>query len=43
MDRERWQKVGRVFKFAPELPTEESAAFVERACAAAFLSENAPG
>src|SRR5215207_585499 len=33
MDRERWQKVDRVFKSALELPTGECAAFVERACA----------
>jgi len=33
MNRERWQKVDRVFKSALELPTEERAAFVERACA----------
>ncbi|HKG13610.1 MAG TPA: protein kinase [Pyrinomonadaceae bacterium] len=33
MSPERWQKVDRVFKSALELPTEERAAFVERACA----------
>jgi serine/threonine protein kinase/Tol biopolymer transport system component len=33
MDRERWQKVDEIFKSALELPTEERAAFVGRACA----------
>src|SRR5215218_2628618 len=32
MDRERWQKVDRVFKSALELPSGERAAFVEHAC-----------
>src|SRR4051794_17854284 len=32
MDRERWQKVDRVFKSALELPAGERADFVERAC-----------
>jgi serine/threonine protein kinase/Tol biopolymer transport system component len=33
MNRERWQKVDMIFKAALELPEEERAAFVERACA----------